>query len=170
MSLIRPEAQAALWRWREVIAAGGLAAFGGWLVVLGGWLLAPIGVLAIGLGAVLGLLGLRRVRFGQGVDAPGVVEVDEAQVGYMGPSFGGYVSLAELVEVRLVAVQGRRAWRLKQIDGQVLMIPAAAAGAERLFDAFATLPGMDTQALVSALAGADDNRVIWRRAGRLALT
>ena len=53
-----------------------------------------------------------------------------------------------------------------------------AEGAEGLFDAFASLPGMDTAALVAALGGASgsgetlptsrdtpDMQVIWRRQG-----
>jgi hypothetical protein len=112
-----------------------------------------------------------------------VVEVDEGQVGYFGPGIGGFVGLPDLVELRLVSVQGGRFWRLKQADGQALLIPVDAAGAERLFDAFASLPGMDTQALVTALVpvpgerssrGAvvaiSDSVVIWRRAVRAALT
>jgi hypothetical protein len=117
------------------------------------------------------------------VDAPGMVEVDEGQVGYFGPGDGGFVGLPELVELRLITVRGGRFWRLKQADGQALLIPVDAAGAERLFDAFASLPGMDTQALVTALAplpvngpsrgsvvAISDSVVIWRRAVRAALT
>ena len=170
MSLIRPAARAALHRWREVIAAAGFAAFGLWLIGLGGLFLVPLGICVVATGAVLGVLGLRRVRFAQAVDAPGVVEVDEGQVGYLGPTFGGYVALRELVEVRLIELQGRRLWRLKQADGQALLIPVAAAGAERLFDAFSALPGMDTQMLVLAAKAMPDDPVIWRRTARLALT
>jgi hypothetical protein len=55
-------------------------------------------------------------------------------------------------------------------------------GADRLFDAFASLPGMDTGALVAALAPkttapaghaltiGPDTRVIWRHPARAALT
>jgi hypothetical protein len=80
-----------------------------------------------------------------------VVEVDEGQVGYLGPSFGGYVALPDLVEVRLVTLHGRRLWRLKQADGQTLLIPVDAAGANGLFDAFCSLPGMDMASLLAAL-------------------
>ena len=185
--MIRPAALAGLRRWREVAAAAGFALLGLWLMALGGWILVPLGAMLTALALGLGLLALRRVRFGQAVDAPGVVEVDEGQVGYFGPAAGGYVSLPELQELRLLTLRGRRYWRLKQADGQVLLIPVAASGAERLFDAFATLPGMDTQALVAALAPAagrtaagrglirtDDSSVIgpviWRRPARVALT
>ena len=73
-------------------------------------------------------------------------------------------------------MRGRRLWRLKQSDGQALLIPVDAKGAERLFDAFANLPGMDSAALVAALEPdalpsgmaltlAAQTRVIWRRSG-----
>jgi hypothetical protein len=61
---------------------------------------------------------------------------------------------------------------LKQSDGQALLIPVSAAGADRLFDAFASLPGMDSQALVTAAGGRAGDGVIWRRGrgeGRLRL-
>ncbi|MBZ4690751.1 MAG: hypothetical protein JG765_2002 [Cereibacter sp.] len=186
MSLLRPEARAALHRWREVIAAGAAALAGLWLIRLGGWFLIPLGVLVIGLCAVWAVMAWRRMQFAQEVQAPGVVEVDEGQVGYMGPTFGGYVALEELQELRLLTLHGQRMWRLKQSDGQLLLIPVAAQGAERLFDAFGALPGMDTQTLVAALAppkGASAARglslssetgqigpVIWRRPLRAVLT
>jgi hypothetical protein len=134
------------------------------------------------LAAGLGVLAWRRKRFAQTGEAPGVVEFDEGQVSYFGPNSGGAVALRELVELRLLMVGGQRVWRLKQQDGQALLIPVAALGAERLFDAFASLPGMDTAALVAAVdrpttvstarvvAIGHDSRVIWRHPARAVLT
>ncbi|MGB3279647.1 MAG: hypothetical protein WBA92_10690 [Pseudorhodobacter sp.] len=184
MTFIRPEARAALWRWREVFAAAGLAAVGLWLVRLGGFVLVPLGAGVMVLALGFGLLAWRRLRFAQGGDAPGVVEIDEGQVSFFGPSFGGAVALRELVELRLITMSGRRLWRLKQKDGQTLLIPVEAMGAERLFDAFSALPGMDTGALVAAVdpqenageamgrsvVSASDSRVIWRHPSRAVLT
>jgi hypothetical protein len=175
--MIRPEVLAFLLRAREVIVAAFVVGFGAWLIALGGYLLTPLGLAVGALGLSFGVLAWRRLRFAQGSDSPGVVEVDEGQVGYMGPTAGGFVSLPELVEIRLLTLRGRRVWRLKQADGQALLIPVDAAGAERLFDAFASLPGMDSGALVQALgqAAATDStlpalqtpeiKVIWRRQG-----
>lgn len=175
--MIRPEVFAFLHRAREVIVAAIVIGFGGWLMALGGYLLTPLGLIVGALGLSFGLLAARRMRFAQGSDAPGVVEVDEGQVGYLGPNMGGYVSLPELVEIRLLTLRGRRVWRLKQADGQALLIPVDAAGSDRLFDAFASLPGMDSGALVQALepvAGhastlpalqTPEIKVIWRRQG-----
>ncbi len=177
MPLIRPEVTDLIWRAREVVWASLVVALGGWLIALGGYLLIPLGVVVGSIGLVLALTALRRMRFQQSVAAPGLVELDEAQVGYMGPEVGGYLSLNELVELRLLSLRGRRVWRLKQADGQALLIPVDAKGAERLFDAFANLPGMDTSTLVAALGQpalpadgaitlAAETRVIWRRTGK----
>lgn len=177
MPLIRPEVTDLIWRAREVVWASLVVALGGWLIALGGYVLIPLGVVVGSIGLVLALTALRRMRFEQSVAAPGLVELDEAQVGYMGPEVGGYLSLNELVELRLLSLRGRRVWRLKQADGQALLIPVDAKGAERLFDAFANLPGMDTSTLVAALGQptlpadgaitlAAETRVIWRRTGK----
>jgi hypothetical protein len=168
--MIRPELRDWLWQRSEVFAALVPSALGLWLMWLGGWVLLPLGGLLVVLGAALGLSALRRLRFAQGVLAPGMVEVVEGQVGYLGPAFGGYVALPDLTELRLVTIHRRRLWRLKQADGQALLVPVDAVGAERLFDAFASLPGMDTALLVAVLGAppptsANESRVIWRRAG-----
>jgi hypothetical protein len=174
--MIRPEAIAALLPWREAAFAVAITLAGFWTAAQGGLLFVPLGVvMALG-GAVWVVSAIRRVRFAQAVSAPGMVEVDEAQIAYMGPAFGGFVALPDLIELRLLTIRGRRLWRLKQIDGQALLVPVDAAGAEKLYDAFAALPGMDAGALVAALApggaarskglAADaDTRVIWRRPG-----
>lgn len=176
--MIRPDVLALLHRSAEVIWATLPLGFGLWLIFLGGYLLTPIGTVIAAVGVAWVILALRRMRFAQAVDAPGVVEVDEGQIGYLGPQIGGYVSLPELAEIRLITLRGRRMWRLKQRDGQAILIPVDATGAERLFDAFASLPGMKTSDLVAALQPADSTgqtlpktanlpemRLIWRRPG-----
>jgi hypothetical protein len=180
--VIRPEARAALWHWREVIGAGALALAGMWLIALGGFVLIPAGALAILLSLGLATLGYRRLRFAQDGSAPGVVDVDEGQISYFGPAFGGAVAIPDLMELRLITAGGRRMWRLKQTDGQALLIPIEAVGADKLFDAFSALPGLNSQTLVAALEPAStqtagtsisvspDSRVIWRRPARAALT
>ncbi len=149
--MIRPALRAQLIRWREVIVAATVAIFGLWLIWLGGYVLLPLGTAVLAFATVWGMTALRRMRFAQDVMAPGMVEVTEGQVGYLGPASGGYVALPDLVELRLVTLQGRRLWRLKQADAQTLLIPIDATGAERLFDAFGSLPGMDMAALVAAV-------------------
>lgn len=181
--MIRPGARDFLQRWQELGFALLVLAAGLWVMTRGGPVLLALGVAVAFLGAALALLALRRQRFAPVTGAPGVVEVDEQQVGYLGPTGGGFVSLRELVELRLLARGGKRFWRLKQADGQALLIPVDAAGADRLFDAFSALPGLDSGALVAALAppaqtdghglvpGGQDalGPVIWRRASLAAL-
>ncbi len=170
---IRPEVLALFHRYREALGASVVVLAGLWLVVLGGYVLVPLGLLVGGVGLVLTVNALRKARFAQAVSAPGLVELDEAQVGYLAPEIGGFLSLDELIEIRLLVLRGKRMWRLKQADGQALLIPVDASGAERLFDAFANLPGMDTAVLVDALhpvpptestlSLAAETRVIWRK-------
>jgi hypothetical protein len=176
MTLIRPELLAAAHRGREVIAALVVTGFGAWVAFLGGYLLLPLGGVIAALGLGWTVVSLRRLRFQQAGEAPGIVRVTEAQIAYMGPRVGGFVGLPELSEVKLLTLRGRRAWKLRQADGQQLYIPVEADGAEALFDAFASLPGMDTAALVAALgseAPSDStvvaldgvDRLIWSRKG-----
>jgi len=176
MTPIRLELLAALQRNAELLAALALAAFGTWTATRGGYLLTPLGLALLALGAGWALTSWRRLRFQQDGEAPGIVRVTEAQIAYMGPRVGGFVGLPDLAEVRLMTLRGRRAWKLRQGDGQQLYIPVEADGAEALFDAFASLPGMDTAALVAALgseAPSDSkvvaldgvDRLIWSRKG-----
>ncbi len=164
MSLIRPEVSALLFRWREVMAAIVVGLCAVWLFSLGGWLLQPIGLIALALAAGWAVIALRRLRFLRGVAAPGMVEVDEGQIGYFGPSFGGFVALADLSEVRLVILRDVRHWRLKTTAGEVLMVPVTAAGAEKLYDAFAALPGIDMARFAAALDVGVETLPLWRRA------
>lgn len=172
MTIFRPEVTALFIRHREAIAASVIVLAGVWLMALGGYVLFPLGLIIAAIGGTLTVTALRRARFIQTIAAPGIVELDEAQVGYLAPDLGGFLSLDELSEIRLLVLQGKRMWRLKQADGQALLIPVDAAGADRLFDAFAALPGMDSSALVAALAPAQfpanpaltaETRLIWRK-------
>ncbi len=170
MSFVRPEARILLNRWSEMALALSVVLAGLWLIRMGGYFLGPVGVALCALGGAWALLALRRIRFQRPVSAPGVVEVDEGQVGYLGPTFGGYVSLRELVEVRMIRLHGQPHWRLKQADGQTLLIPASATGADGLFDAFASLPGASTAAFAAAVDLRGDAQIVWRHPARVALT
>jgi hypothetical protein len=160
---MRPEVHLVLQRYAEVIAAGAAGLFGAWLVWLGGYLLLPLGLFLIAIAALWALQALRRLSFVREVEAPGLVEVDEGQIGYLGPTFGGYLALPELVELRRVTLYRQQLWRLKQADGQAMLIPLGARGAEKLFDAFAALPGIDMQALAAAASSEGSDTVVWRK-------
>ena len=177
MSLIRPELLSAVSRNAEVLAALALATFGLWTASKGGYLLTPLGLAFLALGAEWALTAWRRLRFQQDGEAPGILRVTEAQIAYFGPRIGGFIGLPDLTEIRLLTLRGRRIWKLKQGDGQLLHIPVEANGTEALFDAFATLPGIDMAALVAALGAdappsdtrvialAEVDRLIWTRKG-----
>lgn len=176
MSFIRREVLHGLIRLREVILGGVIGAVGLRLAWLGGYFFGPLGLAVLALGIGWAMLAWRRIRFAQAGDAPGMVEVNEGEIAYFGPRLGGTVGVPDLAEIRILSLRGRRVWRLKQGDGQVILIPVEAAGADQLFDAFAALPGMDTAVLVAALApqGAGTgnvlaldgiDRLIWQRRG-----
>ena len=168
MPLIRPELAAALHRWREVLVSGGIALAGLWVARFGGWFFVPLGALIALTGAGLAVIGWRRLRFAQAVTDPGIVEVLEGQLAYMGPFQGGFVGLNDLAELALIRSGPARFWRLTPLTGPPLMVPVAALGSDGLFDAFARLPGLDSQALVDVLAdGASGDRVLWRRAAQV---
>ena len=154
MTLIRPTARATLTRWREPALGAAVVGLGLWTTTRGGPILAALGLAIAALGAALTLTALRRMRFAQGVDAPGLVELVEGEVRYFGPTFGGAISLNDLTDLRLLTLRGRRLWRLKQSDGQTLLIPVDATGAAALYDGFASLPGLDMGALMAALSPA----------------
>lgn len=152
MSLLRPEALARLARWRELAGAVAVLAFGLWLLARGGYVLVPLGAAFIAVGAGWAVIVLRRMRFAHPATLPGWIEIDEGQLGYYGPGIGGFVALRDITEIRLIVLRGAPHWRLKQLDGQALLIPLAATGAEQLYDAFASLPGIDMARLSAAAA------------------
>ena len=165
MSFLRPEALAVLLRWREVALALAGAAFGLWVATRGGWFYAVLGAALLAFALGLALSAWRRMRFARAGDAPGVVQIDEGAIAYFGPETGGLVALSELTEIAALPGPGGLRWRLAQADGRQLEIPAAARGAERLFDVFAALPGARPGAFLDAVERPPAGpRRLWRRA------
>jgi hypothetical protein len=162
--MIRPEAKAQLWRWREVLAGVGAASLGAWWIAGGSALLLLPGI-ALGLaGAALIWIGVQRARFRSEGQGPGTVEVDEGSVTYFGPLTGGTVALRELDQIAFDPSQHPPHWRLFQSGTTELLIPVNASGADALFDAFATLPDFRMEQALNALKAQDKHRiVIWRR-------
>jgi hypothetical protein len=71
-----------------------------------GWVLAAVGVAAM-------IPAIRRARFQASGEAPGVVQVDERRILYMGPTHGGAVAVDELTQLSLRRMEdGRAAWVL----------------------------------------------------------
>lgn len=59
---MRPEARAALWRWREVLYAGAIAAFGLWWAIGGLGIVKWIGLIFVALAIILVIAGIQRGR------------------------------------------------------------------------------------------------------------
>ncbi|MWD26642.1 hypothetical protein E0K89_004045 [Aquicoccus sp. SCR17] len=162
MSFVRPEVRAALWRWREVLVALALALLGIWWVLTGG-LLQWIGVALLLAAGALAVAGVQRGRFRGAGGGPGVVQVVEGQVSYFGPLTGGVASLSDLSELRLDPTARPAHWLLFRPKEPPLAIPVNAEGAEDLFDAFATLPGLRTERMLAELRHSAHPVVIWQR-------
>jgi len=140
--MIRPEAKAQLWRWREVIAGGVALALGLWWLTQNSALLyLPAAALIVGGGALV-WMGMQRARFRSADQGPGTVQVDEGQIAYFGPLTGGVIALEDVAWISLDGTQHPAHWHLRSDRGEDVLVPVNADGAERLFDAFASLPGL----------------------------
>ncbi len=151
-------------RWREVIAAVAVAAFGLWVAQRHGVILPAFGWVLVVAGALSLVPAIRRARFATSGQGPGVVTVTEGQIDYLGPYYGGAIAMDLLDGVSLRRAGDKKAyWVLAQAN-EVLVIPADARGAEALFDAFTALDGLRSQQLLSALAqDVPGTTVLWRR-------
>ncbi|ABG33522.1 hypothetical protein CEP88_09620 [Roseobacter denitrificans] len=162
--MIRPEAKAQIIRWREALI-GVIAVCIGllWLSDAGPLFLLPALAALIG-GAALIWIGVQRARFRHAGDGPGSVRVDEGQIIYFGPLTGGAVALRELTSVTLDHRHFPAHWRLREGTAPELLIPVNAEGAEALFDAFATLPGLRMEQVLAALKSSrKTTMLLWQR-------
>ena len=165
MSFVRPEVQHAIWRWREALVALGIVGLGAYWAFGTGALLHWVGYFVLAAGGVLLVTGLQRGRFRGSQNGPGVVHVDEGVVAYFGPLTGGAVAMRAMSELLLDPTGKPPRWVLSQPGQADLHIPLNAAGAENLFDAFASLPGIRTEFMLSQIKALPDQPVvIWRRA------
>ena len=98
----RPEAMAFLSRWSEVAFGVAVMVFGWWITRFGGWIWLGIGGGVIALGLGWAVLAWRRLGFQADPAAPGLVELDEGRIRYLHPRAAGEISLADLVEIRLL--------------------------------------------------------------------
>ncbi len=167
--MIRPEVIALFRRYAEVIAGALIAAIGIWLLTRPNVLAKIIGALVLGTGLVMAAAALRRIAFKTDRIGPGVVEVDERQISYFAADQGGAVSIEALVRVTVVTTSdGPWAedmhWLLEEDGGARLLIPNAATGTEKLFDAFAALDGVDYSMATKAMGSVgNDSYVIWAK-------
>lgn len=164
MSFVRPEARAAIWRWREVLI-GALSAclalgwaFGSFGLVQG------IALILLLVSLLLIFAGIQRARFRGRGGGQGVVQVIEGQVSYFGPLTGGAIAMSELAALSLDGSAKPSHWLLVPEQGEALQIPVSAEGADALFDAFTGLPGLKTEHLLRIKqTQAARISVIWRR-------
>ncbi len=164
MAFFRPEARAAIWRWREALAGAVIALFGLFMAIGARGLDPWLGLAVAFAGAALGWAGFQLGRFRRARGGPGVVQVDERRIAYFGPFGGGFVALGGLRRLEIVPPRagGHPAWRLHHEGGEALEIPADAEGAEALFDVFAALPGLRIEPMLQALENPPDQAaVIW---------
>ena len=164
MSFLRPEALSLLRRWRGVLGGAVVAAIGLWWIFTSFGVLSWIGWVVLAAGLALAFTGLQRLRFATGQDGPGVVSITEGQVAYFGPLTGGVVAVRDLSALTLDPSGTPAHWVLSQPDQPDLHIPLTAEGAEALFDAFATLPGLRTEYMLTQMRRLPDHpTVIWQR-------
>ncbi len=165
MSFIRPEVAQKLNRWREALAGFAAAAFGSyWMVTEDGARLLIGVVLTVG-GALLIFAGIQRARFRLGSGGPGLVQLDEGLLTYFGPLDGGSLHIEDLLRLDLDGTSKPDAsWVLSHQAGDDLHIPVNAEGSDALFDVFAALPGIQTEAMLTKLKSNPDARVtIWEK-------
>lgn len=172
MSFLRPEARAALWRWRDVLAGLGVVLLGLWAVLLTLGVMFWLGWIFLIVGVGLAITGWQRARFVAGAGGAGVVQVDEGEVRYFGPLSGGMVAMTELMRLELDGRGNGARWRLHQPGQAVLEIPVDAENAEALFDVFASLPGVRTERMLAEMrrSGGAQSVVIWQKGDHPSVT
>lgn len=168
MSFLRPELAASFRRWREVIAGAALLVAALWLLH-SGWTRADtirqgLGVLVAIAGAAVVAGGWWRARLAPGGTDPGIVQVTEGRIVYMGPHDGGLAALDAITRIDIRTLpDGRAVWVIHQQANPPLIVPLRAAGAEALFDRFAALPGLSPARLARIMRNPRPGRtVIWR--------
>ncbi|MEO0485624.1 MAG: hypothetical protein AAF092_06905 [Pseudomonadota bacterium] len=166
--MIRPEAQKAISDLREVLIGVALLALGSHWVINGHTYQPFIGAL-LGAGGLVALwLGYRRVRFPAGEGGVGMVEVTERQIAYMTGTGGSAIAIDALTRIEVHTSRTGIVWVFTTATGETLRIPGDAAGAEALFEALVSLPGLNydqaAQAArkASAATAGPDAYLIWQ--------
>jgi len=167
--MIRPEVLAVFRKYSEVILGLVLAGLGGWVLLRSGWFWMLVGAAVMLAGLALAYIAWRKLAFRSNEVGPGVVEVDERQISYFSAYEGGAVSIEALSRITVITNdEGPWAedmhWVLEEDGGSRLVIPNSAAGAEKLFDAFSALPGVDYTMAARAMGSTqNDSYVIWAK-------
>ena len=166
--MFRPEAIARLARWKEPILIGLVLVFAlrqFWqAVTLGSWISGFIGLVLIAIIGSLLYVSYLRARLRRDVTAPGIVEINEQNISYFGPTTGGEVELSNITRIQistLPSTMGDRNWIIWHSGGS-LVIPVAAQGADQLLEVLTALPGFRYDTTLKAIeADAREIFTIW---------
>ena len=150
--MIRDEAKQTLWRLREVLIALALASLGAYWAHAFFGLLQYIGYALLGFSVIILIMGLQRFRFRTKTTGAGVVTVIEGQITYFGPYSGGTIATQDISRISLVPKPAAKCWVLEQPAQPAITIPVDARGTDGLFDAFASLPGLRIEHMLSMLS------------------
>lgn len=166
---LRPEARAAIKRWREAGIGLVVALLSVQLAMNSSGGRRGLAFAVTLLGVAVFIEGIRRARLPRDGGGAGVVEVDERQISYFGPNGGGAVAVEGLMRIEVRAQRGEQRfdWLFTDMGGDVLTIPSNAEGALAIFDAVSVLKGarIENITVAAAAAGARDGetRTVWKR-------
>jgi hypothetical protein len=161
---LRPAARATLLRLRGLALALVISGLGVWFAARSFGAMEWLGWLVAVLGAGLTIAQLQRLRFGTHSGGPGIVRVLERRLEYFGPLTGGIIDLDDLRRLALDGASQPPHWLLSGPGGQLVAVPVNAEGADSLFDAFAALPGLQSNRLIEAVqAPPPAITILWER-------
>lgn len=163
---LRPEVRVFLARYAQALFGGAIMLFGVWWITISFGIMRGLGVAIVVAGLGLLVEGLRRARLtsksnGSG---PGIVEIDERRITWMSGHFGGSIAMDALATVDIqVTPEGEALWVFLQTDGERLVVPASAKGAEKIVDVLSALKGLDYDAALRAMSSDEAGRFhLWR--------
>ncbi len=154
-----------MWRWREVIVALVVVAVMAWWAASSFGVVRWVAMAVTAIAVVFAFAAVQRARFGRLEGGVGAVEYDEGVVSYLTPMTGGQIEIAAMTSVMLLpALRGPAHWQLDAPGQAPLLIPLDAFGAEKLFDVFVTLDGIETEKMLRQIKAAPQTPVvIWRK-------
>ena len=141
--------------------------------MVGNYTMAGVCLLAVVAAGSSTIVFLQRSRFRQLRRRGGFVEVDEREIRYFSNEGCAIMSLHHLDSVEVVGDVGSdQTWVLHRRGTGLgpVVIPHGAHGTDKLFDAFAALPGIDlTRLIKGSQHSAKERYPVWRKPGDCAL-
>jgi hypothetical protein len=163
--MIRADLRAQIWNMREVIGALIVACLFIWFFVSSFGFIRWVALTLVGACLIIAFAAFQRARFAKAGQGVGVVEVDEGVVSYFTAFTGGQVELDLLTSVILIPAEiGSAHWQLEAEGQAPLSIPLDAVDAEKLFDVFVSLDGIETERMLRQIKDTPKSPVvIWRK-------